>query len=250
MNDVRGWFFGWLDRHKKRNHHNGWRALDDDGSSLMFFLGWIRAFEERGVTEADAEAASERMARGEPLFPEHHLGRLLAIASPLVAARESEARWRSRRLEAEADREAKAARARMREAWLALPEGERAGAIRSIGARYPGIGKMPRMAERFAIEEWAGAELPPPWPAARQSPAGRWDEAEEETPEPPLTEAQAAFVAGLSPEQRGCLFALKRARRAEILAFPEGGEADRMLRRVVLAELERCIGPVVPAEAV
>jgi hypothetical protein len=168
--DVRSWFFGWFDRHKSRNPHNGWTAFEASGGPLLS-LGWIRALSDMEVTEAEADSASEIMQRGGEVWPVDHLPKLLAILSPMVASRRAERDVQRRREAVERwGREVDEFLASKSE-WSDLPEDERARREASILARYPSFRSIPRFALRFAIDEWRGLELPDPMPCPSPSTA-------------------------------------------------------------------------------
>jgi hypothetical protein len=233
MNDVDDWFFGWFTRHKARNPHNGWAAFEASSGPLLA-LGWVAAFEDLGVTEAEADKASVKIQCSGETWPIDHLAKLLAILRPVVDARRAEERSAERVASTESwhrelDRYQGASRR-----WFELPNAERASRTASIVARYPSLKPLHRLVTRFAIAEWQGQELPDPasWGFSQQ-PATNL---EPPPPELPLTAGQVEFLAALSPGQREAFEAMTPGRRRLILE-PHAAGLNRELMLTQAFEL-------------
>jgi len=232
---VIAWFYGWLDRHQARNHHNGWRAFEEPGRTLVYF-GWLRAFEARGVTKADAESASIKMQTCESLYPEHHLARLLAITAPIIASRRADESIRRQRRESEEWARDQDSYLRDRDCWRLLAEPERHGMLASIRRRYPQIAEVAGFVERFAVEEWLGWDLPDPEELRSRTVTATEQRASAETSEPPLTEGQVAFLGALAPEHSAFLERCSPGKR-RLLLLPHAERFDPTAMVAVAAEL-------------
>lgn len=79
---VESWFYAWLERHMQRCRSQGWPTLVDGAPAdrdSHFYLSWIKAFRERGLTEDVADEASALLALGPYSWPgAKHLNELLA----------------------------------------------------------------------------------------------------------------------------------------------------------------------------
>lgn len=241
MSEVREWYFRWFERHKARNPHNGWRAFEAASGPLLA-LGYIRAFDNLGATEADADAASERMQRSGEVWPADHMARILAALSPVVAAREADRKMEERRRSSAEWAIRQDERRLAREAFRAMPPARVAARIESIRRRYPTLAGVPAFVEWFAVDEWRGIDLPEPALAwETPAPAGPEPTPAVTGPEPastevPLTEGQAAFLKALTQAQREFLAGCSPAKRRQILS-PHAARFDRSLLVVAAEEL-------------
>ena len=201
------WFFHWLGRHKALNRSAGWKVFEAEGDDVYGI--WADEFGRLGVTEAEADAASHRMAREPSRFPEHHLGRLVALVREARAERDTAAARADRDELAERDAQAKAEFADARAGWDRLPAAERDSRIRTIAGRYSGVASSRRLVERWAIDEWRGVKLPDPAGFAASSRA---------EPTPTRPPASAATPPTLSPERERELIERTAATRRAMLA--------------------------------
>ena len=156
---IRQWFPRWLKWHKLANPHNAWPAYEgNDGVKSTNYEAWTKAFERIGMTQALARDITHQIqAQPKPkdgLYPEHHLPRIMEIATAIRAER----RIRNE-TQGAATRAAEKARfeqhqAEERRYWQSLTQAQRDGITRRITAENPALTKWPTMIEALAIT-WA-----------------------------------------------------------------------------------------------
>ncbi len=82
---VRDWIDDYIARHKALTGPHDWPLAGSDDWA-EYIRGWALAFIRRGVTEAEADAASARLAETPPKFQKDHLPAVLAVVEAARAA--------------------------------------------------------------------------------------------------------------------------------------------------------------------
>ena len=140
------WFDSWIDHHKRKHPHEGWKRYDTAN-----FTAWRRAFEARAVTVEEALAASERLMTAPPGWPEHHLAALLETILTHRTTTRIEQDQRRRAVEM-ARRAADIRRtAEARALWKDLDPADRAATLDRLAEQNPGMATQPRWLETLAI---------------------------------------------------------------------------------------------------
>ncbi len=75
---VRDWITGFLNSHRSRFHPGDWPRDESSDDALEFIRGWVTAFNLKGVTEAEADAASRTLVLDPPNFRREHIPRVIA----------------------------------------------------------------------------------------------------------------------------------------------------------------------------
>lgn len=125
----------------------------DGRRDLEVWQGWIDAFKGRGILRIEANAASDRLQRNHPGWPEEHLRAVLDTVEDLrrstVVERERMARVRER---AEAE-ELRRHRDQLRHRWLELDEHRRSEITQAVAGAHPELSSWPGLLEVFCLEQ-------------------------------------------------------------------------------------------------
>lgn len=75
---VREWLPDFLDRHRARHKPHDWPPEDSDAYAV-FMKGWISHLSLKEATEAEADAASERLMLSPPRWQQEHLPAVIRV---------------------------------------------------------------------------------------------------------------------------------------------------------------------------
>jgi hypothetical protein len=143
--DEFDWVPEFLEEHRERFRPHDWPRLNEAEAYAALVADWQYALARNRVTREEARAASRAMLANPPGFRREHIPALLTAVRGVRAARAASAADTSRRAPAPdpADAEALAA-------WERADEGVRDAWRERVVARFPFLGRFPRMVDRTA----------------------------------------------------------------------------------------------------
>jgi hypothetical protein len=159
---AKKWFSRWKERHQRLNPHKEWRSYEGTtrAEQAVVYLGWLAAFDAKGIDEEIADLASVEMQGQGPLYPEHHLAALLRIGGRLAIERQrrrDEAGRQRRRRQTEAMQLEKERGTQLLE--TAGP-GEQDKIRRIVARKYGNAALLPNFFRAACILEFAKANPP------------------------------------------------------------------------------------------
>jgi hypothetical protein len=84
---IKQWINGFLKRHRARFDPHDWPTGEDTEESREFLRGWVSEFARQGVTEAEADLASQRLAATPPNYRRQHVPMVLEAVRAIRAGR-------------------------------------------------------------------------------------------------------------------------------------------------------------------